>query len=481
MAEIKKNQGTTPSERYLARLADKTFLNLWAYPNVYRSPGKELCDLLVVCGNNVIIFSDKQIPWKKDIDTDLAWKRWYRHAVAESVDQLRGAERWITKHPDKVFLDAACQQPFPIQIPTPSHRKIYLIAVALGASEACSRYFHGDSGSFMIRPDLLADEHHNSDSPLYAPFTIGDVHPSGNFIHVMNDATLDLTMEELDTVKDFTDYLERKAHFIRSGNLIYTTGEEELLAYYLTHTNDEGKHDFVHPKNPAWSPSDKVGLDQGFYTGMRTNPEYIRKKAADQNSYLWDGLIENFTTKMLSGDMFSPNKPTVDLSIQESVVRYMALEPRLTRRVYGERILQVLKKSNTQDRVFTCMLPPPDTVDNVGIAYCFMTFAHPKFQEGTITYEQYRHIRQQTLGLYCFGILRKYPNLRQIIGIATEPIPVPGGPIGSSEDLICIQQQVWTEKQLADLEHDLQALGILREDKMEFKQQMVTEYPDAQN
>ncbi len=41
-------------------------------------------------------------------------------------------------------------------------------------------------------------------------------------------------MEELDTITDFTNYLAKKAEFIRNGNLGTAGGEEELLHYYLT-------------------------------------------------------------------------------------------------------------------------------------------------------------------------------------------------------------------------------------------------------
>jgi hypothetical protein len=53
MEKINRSLGTTPSERYLAKLADRTFLNLWSYPNLFidrkegaKGTGKELCDLL---------------------------------------------------------------------------------------------------------------------------------------------------------------------------------------------------------------------------------------------------------------------------------------------------------------------------------------------------------------------------------------------------------------------------------------------------
>jgi len=57
--KIKRGAGITPSEQYLVGLANRTFLNLWSYPNLYvdrktggKGDGKELCDLLVVCGDD---------------------------------------------------------------------------------------------------------------------------------------------------------------------------------------------------------------------------------------------------------------------------------------------------------------------------------------------------------------------------------------------------------------------------------------------
>ncbi len=70
MEPIRRGKGVTQSERYLARLADSTFLELWSYPNTFidkrsapTADGKELADLLAVCGDDVIIFSDKSVAW----------------------------------------------------------------------------------------------------------------------------------------------------------------------------------------------------------------------------------------------------------------------------------------------------------------------------------------------------------------------------------------------------------------------------------
>ena len=58
------------------------------------------------------------------------------------------------------------------------------------------------------------------------PFTIGDLDTSKPFVHVFDDISLDLVMQELDTVDDFIGYLTAKAAFARSGRLVSATGEE---------------------------------------------------------------------------------------------------------------------------------------------------------------------------------------------------------------------------------------------------------------
>ncbi len=61
-------QGITHAECYLQRLCERSFLTLWSYPGVFRDQKtggkgdrKELCDLLVVFGDDVLIFSDKSL------------------------------------------------------------------------------------------------------------------------------------------------------------------------------------------------------------------------------------------------------------------------------------------------------------------------------------------------------------------------------------------------------------------------------------
>jgi hypothetical protein len=99
----------TPTEAYLTNLAKDTFLSMWSFPNPgYGQPtmekgGKELCDLLVVFEDKVILFSDKSCEYPQHSDPRVAWKRWYRRSIAASVKQLFGAKKTIEQFPERVF------------------------------------------------------------------------------------------------------------------------------------------------------------------------------------------------------------------------------------------------------------------------------------------------------------------------------------------------------------------------------------------
>jgi hypothetical protein len=103
--------GFTEDEKMLSAFGRASFLQMWTWPNLFRdqgktssgSDGKEICDLIVVFGSNIILFSDKRIVFNLDKTLEVAWSRWARRAVHDSFKQLQGAERWLKYYPDRVY------------------------------------------------------------------------------------------------------------------------------------------------------------------------------------------------------------------------------------------------------------------------------------------------------------------------------------------------------------------------------------------
>ena len=156
--------GVNLSEKYLSYLCGQTFLSLWCFPNVYTDEGvktgregKELCDLVIVFDNNVIIFSIKHCKFKDDEELEENWKRWYKRAILKSVKQIYGAQRWIMWNPSRIFLDKKGKSPLPIALPPKSQMKVYRVAVALGARTSCQKYC-GGSGSLRLNTELNIDD-----------------------------------------------------------------------------------------------------------------------------------------------------------------------------------------------------------------------------------------------------------------------------------------------------------------------------------
>lgn len=403
--------GNTESERYLVRLARKAFLSLWSYPNVYTNEGrngsgdgKELCDFLVVFGNDIILFSDKACKFTTHEDVNVAWSRWYRRAVEKSAKQLSGAESWIKRFPERIFLDRECKTPFPIKLPEESERRIHLVAVTRGSSEHAESYWGGgSSGSLLIDTKLVGDDHKNS------PFRIGWVLPNKRLVHVFDETTLDIVLNELDTISDFVSYLTKKEErFTTPGLDFVVPGEEELVAFYLEHFDVKREEHFF-PEIPEGA---LVVLQEGDWTRLKKSRKYQARLEENEVSYLWDTLIEFQNDHILTGSataLFGDATPAK----YELIMRMMAEENRLSRRALGESLHRVNSINEPGKRFTRTIL----SASREGRAYIFMSMS----RQEECNQEQYLEIRRGDLLLHAYGCKLKFEKIKEVIGVTFAP------------------------------------------------------------
>jgi len=401
---------------------------------------------------------------------EIAWSGWIKRAVGHAAKQAKGAERWITNFSDRIFLDRNCTKPFPIDLPQPEDRIIHRVVVAKGVAEACRDHFPDSSGSLIIRPAIKAEAHWSQVSGAIEPFAIGDLDPSGSFVHVIDETALDIILGELDTIRDFTDYLEKRATFIRSGRLLEAHGEENLLAYYAIRINDDGDHDFV-PDNER----DQIIVDRSHYKNFVKDPQYIVKKKADEISYFWDMLIEAFTTHMLDGTSITLSGYDFELKKNELGVRYMALQKRFARRNLGRAVADALERGKTTDRFFRLMISPPEAKES-DTAFFLFTFKYLDWMEDKGGYEKYRKVRSNIAQVYAKGVLERFSHLNWVIGISREP---PDQGRGISEDLIYAEQHEWSDEERQAIRQDCKNFGVLQ-DEMKKTSWRDQEYPEVE-
>ena len=464
---VRRSQGVTQAEKYLKGLCDQTFLSLWSYSGIYRDQGqqgkghgKEICDLLVVFDEHVVIFSDKDCKFPDTGDLELDWKRWYRRAVEKSAKQVWGAERWIETHPDRIYLDRSCTQGFPITLPNPDNAKYHRIVVAHDASERCKKEL-GGSGSLMIVPSIIGRDHYARFDDGGAPFSIGQIDPSKGYVHVLDDTSLDILLNTLDTITDFVRYLTKKEQFIQREQLIAAAGEDDLLAYYLKYLNKDGEHDFVIPPDV---PSDLKGMviDEGFWEDFEQRPERLAQIEANKVSYAWDALIETFNKHILNNTQYRASHPDIDSS--EKIMRFLAREPRTRRRFLAKSLLEIIEKTLPSQRATRIIVPSEDGDP----FYVFLLLPH---LDG-IPPKEYREVRGAFLEACCMVTKLKFPHAMDIVGIATET----GLNAIRSEDAIYLDARIWGPEQQAEAQGLQNDLGILTE--TELFHESINEYPE---
>ncbi len=435
--EISRGTGLNESESYLAKLCDHTFLSLWSYPNLYRSTGKELADLTVVFGNNIILFSDKSCKYPDQSSPGLNWRRWFTRTIAKSAQQLWGAERWIKTNPQRIFLDPQCTSRFPFPIDT-SRARIHLVLVAHGASGACRSHFGGGSGSLMIRNWVEGADAHTK------PFVIGDIAPKKTYVHVFDDTTLDIIMETLDTIADFVTYLGEKVSLLRSDREVSVAGEEELLPVYLSTVTD-GQHAFDFPKE-----FDGIVVVEGHWQEFCKSPSRKAQIEADKISYFWDGLIEQFNKHAIQGTQYWTDEGGVRSS--EQIMRFFASTTRFERRILSKCLLGIVAKT-----------PPNHCGRRVSIPtkpgmpfYVFV--AYPRSSE--LTEDEYREIRAEHLKICCILVRSLYPQAKDVVGLATES---DSDLSQRSEDAVYFDGRLWDAEMQQNAEEVQRELGIFIE------------------
>lgn len=487
MEPIVRSKGGTPSEKYLAELAERSFLDLWCYPNAFidkgvknGGDGKELCDLLVVCGDDVVIFSDKSIGWPNGDDVDLAWSRWYRRAVEKSVAQIRGAERWVRDFPDRVFLDRKCKERLPLEFPPLPRRRVHGVAIALGAQEACGKYFGGGSdGALMIMPEIVGAGHTDKNLAGRVPFAFGDVDPDGPFVHVFDETALNIVLREMDTMSDFVGYLIARSDTIRSKHLFAAPSEAGLLAVYLLTEDKKGNHHFPRPELAIETGPFKYVVEEGTYDNFSKSEQFKLRLAANKPSYVWDKLITTFTEHIIAGTTVEIAGEVPTAARAEPALRLMAQENRTVRRALGSAIIGALDQSakSQQDR-FTRVIVPNEGFADPECGYVFMTLAYPAYLDGKGGYDQYRKVRVAMLQSYCLAFLSENRHFKKMVGIAMDASRP--GRKGGSEDMLAVQVDEWTAELEADVAKARAQYEILQPDRLVTSGLSVQEFPEVQ-
>ena len=327
------------TEEALNSIAFKSFLRDWCYPNPKDSRGKEICDLLVIFDKTMIIWQIKDIEFKGNV------KRYMKKALDDPIKQSFGAERRLLHLEQNLSLTDA--NGFVDKFNPNDIEEIFRIVFSVGNNE----------------------------------FSIAQVQETkGKFVHII-DGSIELILNELDTISDFVQYYRAKENLYKSGkDIIFEGGEENLLADYLYN-------------NKSFDHLDKLDTmlySDGLWEYTMARPEFIAKQKEDEISYAWDKLIEEFQKKKDKN--------------YKLLTKELSRLNRLDRRVLSQAFLSAqLECGKTKSGL--CRYAPYENA-----TYVFL-ITSPQ-----MTSEQ----KQKELACRCFAARRKFQQNQKVIGIAAE-------------------------------------------------------------
>jgi hypothetical protein len=439
----RKSHGLTPSEVILSELCEKSFLNLWTYPNLFRKAGKELADLIVIFGNDILIFSDKSNAYPSSNDPALNWSRWFRAAIRESAEQIWKAEQSIRKNPSQIFLDSKATQPLPLQLPDAADLSFHGICVVSGASDRCTEL----TGQPCLAVNLDVVD-------AGTPFTVGRITNQRGWVHIFDEVTINRLLAALSTTKDFVDYLDAKERLLDGGLFKAADSELDILGYYLWHNREF----------PA--QSQPFRLESNIWNTVCADPQFQRGMQKSHVSRFWDRLIEYLTKHYLDETLEFGNE--LAMSEWEILVRLMASETRFYRRVLSEQIMQRIEtvRAGEQHKIGTLLAS-----ENPLIQYVLLVGPGSSEED----HAAYREDRGRELQLRCVAAKAAKPASRYFIGIALDGKK--GG--GGSEDFCLIDTEGWDEQILKKARKLQTDLGYFIPGKMRDTLIQVDEYPEA--
>ncbi len=453
---IPKSQGYTRTENLLAKLCGNTFLELWSYPNPFNSEKKELCDLIAVFENNVFIFFDRENLQlnKNETDLDTNWRRWHGQVIERQIRTASGAANYLRKG-GRVYLDQHLQIELPIEI-DPTTMVLHKIIVAHGAREACLAQSPDNIyGSLGINYAI------DSDRNEMIPFMVTlDKH---NPVHIFDSHNLPIILRELDTFWDFTSYLTAKTEAIERFDFLSYCGEEDLLAHYYHNYDEELKRHFIGTKDLSVNA---VSIGEGEWLDFEKSEPYRKTLAANEISYLWDALIQHTSDHILHGRTSGENAFK-----GEAAITYMAKEPRLSRRTMASTIANAINAFPSNPTAAITRNMSYMTSFYPDVAYIFLQ-VHVNRPESS--YEEYRAVRRNMLEIACGMAKNTYPNLKKVIGIATEPPKISET---ISEDFIVLDCTEWNDQIASNYEKDNQHIRFFRTNTYKPAFQMTSNFP----
>ncbi len=278
----------------------------------------------------------------------------------------------------------------------------------------------------LLNPNVATARPLSDDATRLGPFTLRLIEPDNQVFHILDDITLPVILRECDTISDFVEYLDMKERMTRSGKLLSTAGEEELVGMFLGVR--ASLPDIIESRGKIAG----IALLGGIYADILQRPDYQAYVRENQSSYFWDYLIANHCEGVLSGKLIPGSVRSI--AGNEAMLRILASESRVNRRFLADAYLDLMANGPRGEVTSRTVVWPPETV------YVFQV--HPRVKR---EYALYRRERQEYLHRYCFLTGWRNQGQKRVVGLATDG----AHPLADGYDLAILEFEKWTPEMIA--------------------------------
>ena len=255
-------------------------------------------------------------------------------------------------------------------------------------------------------------------------------------VHVCDEQSVEIFFEALDTITDLVQFLSASEELIAKGvlPLLAGGGIEDLIALYLSF----GRSFDIRPESDE--QPDMLILDDDLWKTFSRSEKYRDIQNELRNSYAWDRLIEHFVNDLLSDGMFDLHSKQV--TNDELALATMVLQPRGHRANLAEALIEFAEEQNPR-------IASRAVMGHNHTAFVFL-FGQTSDRER----------RSQEMGLRCFVVRGRLPEVTTVVGIATDR---PGtSDMGYSSDIVYLHIQEWTEENEEQVARIQSELGLFR-------------------
>ena len=285
-----------------------------------------------------------------------------------------------------------------------------------------------------------------------------------NPLHILDSHNLPIVLGELDTVSDFSTYLDEKVRAVKKFDNLMYCGEEDLLGHFLLNYDKVSKRHVIGPKGD--NSFNCVMIGEGEWHDFIQTDIYQNTKKENQISYFWDRLIQTTCENALNGTLGGNS----DLKRGKSAIFEMVKEPRFVRRSLADKMLNAVNRFPDHPSQFTrqvTLLPSFEP----NVAYVLLQLRVPDKLRGL---PDHREKRLALLEIACGAAKNKFPKLIKVIGIGIDAPKFSGGTV--AEDFILMPCEVWPDEMRAHYENENKEWNFFGTAQLQQFEERVTQF-----